>query len=65
MRSDPIYGSAFVPKPKKNDFPKDYYVPDFGLDSDIKGTMQSMAQSEQTVGKWTPKLSEDGEYIVP
>ena len=54
-----------MPKPKKNDFPKDYYVPDFGLDSDIKGTMQSMAQSEQTVGKWTPKLSEDGEYIVP
>lgn len=35
--SDPIYGSAWTgPKPKKGDHPKDYYVPDFGLDQDIK-----------------------------
>jgi hypothetical protein len=35
-KSDPIYSSAWVPKLKKEKFPMDYAVPDFGLDHEIK-----------------------------
>jgi len=47
MGSDPICHSAGCPEQKKAEFPKDYRVPDFGLDHDIIDSQKHEKLTEQ------------------
>ena len=52
---------TWAPTPKASAYPKDYFVPHFGADEDIKSSFTHMAAAEGTLGKWTPKQDkEDG-----
>jgi len=53
IQSDPICSSVGCPKTKikdKNDWPKDYPVPNLGMDPDIIGTFNSLAVAEEQKG---------------
>jgi len=40
--------------------PKNYFVPDFGVDQDIKTTANNLKNAEQTLGKkWTLAQSKE------
>ena len=52
VQSDPICSSSGCEKTKlkpKNDWPKDYPVPNLGMDPDIIGTFNSLAAAEGIV----------------
>jgi len=38
--------------PKEADIPKDYFIPDFGLDRDIVWTQGNLAATEKKIGVW-------------
>ena len=54
LRSDPICDSAnretCVGMPRKSPYPMNYFVPNFGLDSDILDTQRHMADLEKAYG---------------
>jgi len=58
-RSDPICNSSGCTQylhPEKDDYPKDYFVPDFGLDHDIVTTQSNTANAEADLKHtWTPE----------
>ena len=47
--------------------PVDYFVPNFGVDNDIKETIKHTSDLESKFGVWTPKKSApaDKDYKVP
>ena len=46
--------------------PRDYFVPNFGKDSDIINAESSIASSEATIGTtWTPVADANGYWDVP
>ena len=54
----------------KEDLPKgpakNYFVPNFGVDEDVKNTLAHVeAQEKRLKHKWTPKQDENGYWIVP
>jgi len=51
---------------KKADYPKDYFVPNLGVDQDIIDTQAHIA-SQQTKQnhEWKPEQDENGVWIVP
>ena len=55
--------------PCGHDVPKDYFVPDFGVDHDIKGTHASIKAAEDSLDhKWKPELKaaeHPTDYAVP
>jgi len=55
--------------PKSKDYPKDYFVPDFGMDRDIAHTMKHTADMEKKYGEWKIDLKKKEEppkdYPVP
>jgi hypothetical protein len=38
--------------PKEADIPKDYFIPNFGLDRDIVWTQKNLADQEKVKGVW-------------
>ena len=57
--SDPICSSAGCPTKKDKSHPKDYPVPDFGVDPDIISTQKHIADQEKLKNhKWVP-ITED------
>ena len=42
-----------------------YFVPNFGLDTDIVATQKHERDSAKKLGKWTPKKDKDDKWIVP
>ena len=66
LMSDPICSSAGCPHtlpllPKEDQYPKDYFVPNFGMDFDIEDTLGSLAQAEKSLNnKWVFQFSKDG-----
>ena len=47
----------------KPEHPVDYFVPNFGVDHDIKNTQKHVADAEKSIGhKWEPKLDEEGNF---
>jgi len=60
-KSDPICNSAGCtqykhPDSKEATWPMDYYVPNFGMDRDISGSIEDQKAAEQIIGhKWTWK----------
>lgn len=69
-KSDPICSSAGCTQyehPHKKDFKKDYFVPNFGKDHDLKTSDESAADAETALGHtFTPKFDEEkDEWIVP
>ena len=66
--SDPICSSAFPGCPTKKEaasHPKDYKVPNFGMDHDIIDTQKHIADEEKKHGKWTPVQDDNGKWEVP
>ena len=65
--SDPICSSAGCPEKKDPaGHPKDYFVPDFGMDKDVIDTQAHIKQQEAAKGHtWTPKQDENGNWEVP
>ena len=51
--------------PKKDPWPKDYKVPNFGADHDIAVSEKNSAAAEKKLGAWVPKKDEDGKFVVP
>ena len=51
LSSDPICSSAgcdsYLPKPKADQWPKNYPVPNLGMDFDIKSTLKSLSVAEK------------------
>lgn len=52
IQSDPHCNSSgctqyLFPKDKTNDYPKDYFVPNFGMDHDIKSTFRDLKVAEK------------------
>ena len=46
--------------------PVDYFVPNFGVDHEIKATAKHTAEVEKTLGTtWTPVKDEDDKWVVP
>jgi hypothetical protein len=45
--------------------PLDYFVPNFGVDEDVKMTQDNINEQEKKHGKWQPKLDSNGVWIVP
>ena len=47
--------------------PVDYFVPDFGMDHEIKASMEHEKQAAETLKhKWNPEVDPaDGRYVVP
>ena len=46
--------------------PVDYFVPNFGVDHEIKATQKHTAETEQTLGTtWTPTKDDDDKWVVP
>lgn len=45
--------------------PKDYKVPNFGVDEDIANISQIISDQEKIHGKWTPVMDDNGVWIVP
>jgi hypothetical protein len=46
--------------------PKDYFVPDFGLEDDIVDAIDNIKSEETRLKhKWTPEQDENGVWIVP
>ena len=63
---------SWKPKAKKDPYPMDYKVPNFGIDQDVATTQASIAQQEKRRGKvWVAKLKKDVpkghpvDYFVP
>ena len=68
--SDPICNSAGCTQykfPKDKDHPKDYFVPDFGIDPDIASTQaHEHAASGRLNHTWTPTFDiKKDEWVVP
>ena len=65
--SDPICpssGCEWENKKKKEDYPKDYPVPNFGPDHDVLGTANSIKTAEASTGQtWTVKRNDKGEIV--
>lgn len=69
-KSDPICSSAGCTQykhPHKESHDKDYFVPNFGGDSDINRSNESAKTAEAELGHtWTPKFDEEeDEWVVP
>ena len=45
--------------------PVDYFVPNFGLDQDIKNVHSSLANTEKKMGAWNPVQDDNGVWMVP
>lgn len=46
--------------------PRGYFVPDFGIDQDIKNVKSSIASTEQKLKtKWNPKQDANGAWNMP
>ena len=57
---------SWKPKPKKNAYPKDYFVPNFGIDHEIADTHAHEAAASATLKHvWTPKQDKDDSWILP
>jgi hypothetical protein len=41
--------------PKEADIPRDYFIPNFGLDRDIVWTQNNLAVQEKLKGAWIPE----------
>ena len=54
---------ASFKKPKEN--PKDYFVPNFGIDHDILDAQANIKSLEKVHGAWNPKQDDNGVWIVP
>jgi len=53
-------------KEEKAGHPKDYFVPNFGVDEDIKITQNNIKREEKRLNhQWTPKQDENGVWLVP
>jgi len=58
LQSDPHCNSSgctqyLFPKSKEDDYPKDYFVPNFGMDHDIKGSLSDLKVAEKQLdSKW-------------
>ena len=67
--SDPICSSAAAGCPNEKaaaSHPKDYFVPNFGVDHDIISTQAHIQQQEALKEhEWIPKQDENGVWIVP
>ena len=64
LQDDPHCNSSgctqyLFPKSKENDYPKDYFVPNFGIDHDIKASERDLAVAEKNLGeKWIVHTAE-------
>jgi hypothetical protein len=48
------------------DTPRNYFVPDFGLDEDIAGVVSSLDWSQKDLSHvWTPTQDDNGYWNVP
>jgi hypothetical protein len=73
LESDPICSSAGCSQyehPKKKDsYPMNYVVPNFGVDQEIKDHNENIKKTEEQLGHvWNLKKAEDGpglDYFVP
>ena len=54
-------------KPKApSSHPVDYFVPDFGMDHDIKSTQDHEKAASQRIGhNWQPQKDDDGNWVLP
>jgi hypothetical protein len=68
MERDPLLSRGAVetaaPKEKRN-YPINYYVPNFGVDSDIASTQNNEKNAASHLGSWNPKKGTNGKYDVP
>lgn len=69
IASDPICSSAAANCPSEvtaKSHPKDYFVPNFGVDHDILHTQEHIRQQESRLDhEWVPEQDENGVWIVP
>jgi len=42
-----------------------YYVPNFGIDQDIKDAQKNIADEEKINGKWNPVRDGAGGFVLP
>ena len=56
--------NASFDKPK--DPPRNYFIPNFGMDADMINAKDSIASSEATLGQtWSPTQDDNGYWNVP
>ena len=57
---------SWEPKKKADPFPMNYFVPNFGVDTDIKATQSHIDLLEKKLKhKWTPVQDENEKWVVP
>lgn len=57
---------VYDPKQKPEEIPRDYPVPNFGVDPDIAMTQRNMKEAETNLKhKWNPRKDGNGYWHVP